>query len=233
MSSKTKSIASIMFVLALVFGCFAAVAPAIAAPIKENLNQNFEGTPVDIYAVASETVFVNDEAQIVITIENNVLDRGLPQVSIWVNGERVAFYSDIAKGATVEYVVEVDTAVAGEQTFDIEVWTRKNNVNYADLLGEGTITIDVVQPEPIGRTPAEWRDAITDVISQTLNGANIQTIVVQTSNGGTQIILEIDGEPHYFTSNGNTNSDKSCVIDGVTYTINIQGNSGGWRVLIA
>jgi hypothetical protein len=222
---------SILVVFALVAGCFAVVAPAIA-DAGYNENQDFEGTPV-IVTASAESVYVDEEAQITISVEN-IADRGLPDVSIWVNNVRVAFYSDIGKGKIVAFTYDVDTSVADTFEFAIEVWTRLDNKNFeALLLGDETITITVVEPEPTGRTPEQWRDAIRDAITTALDGnTDIRTLVEDILGGkGTQITVTIDGKPYVFTSNGDANSDKSLIIEGRTYIINIKGNSGNWAVL--
>jgi hypothetical protein len=229
MNTKTKSIVSIMFVFALFVGCFAAVAPAIATPLKYNPNQDFTDTEVTVDA--PESVFVGDEAQITITVENTA-DRGLPQISIWVDGTRVVFYSEIAKGASVSYSFDLDTSEAGEQSFDIEVWTRKNNVNYADLLNSGTVTIEVVEPEPEVKTPAEWRADITNAINDAIAAQGVNNIadLVVVTNNRSSITLTIDGEVYVFTGGAGINADKSLTIDDVTYIITIQANGARFTV---
>ncbi|MDR0492849.1 MAG: hypothetical protein LBH74_04325 [Nitrososphaerota archaeon] len=227
MNFKTKSIVSIMFVFALVVGCFAALAPAIATPLKYNPNQDFTDTEVTVDA--PESVFVGDDAQITITVENTA-DRGLPQVSIWVDGTRVAFYSEIAKGASVSYSFALNTAEAGEQNFDIEVWTRKSNVNYADLLNEGTVTIEVVKKE---KSTEQWKADITDAITQAIADANVANIagLVTVVNNKSYITLTIDGVERAFEGGAGLNSDKLLTIDGVTYTIVIQANGARFIVV--
>ena len=123
MKKKTLTIA-----LALAFAI-----PALAAPAKDNPNQDFTGTPVTVEKTDSEV-------KISIT---NVADRGLPDVSIWSNDVRVASYSEIGKGKTVTHVINVNTNLVGTQTFDIVVWTRLGNKNFQDILFADTVVVDV------------------------------------------------------------------------------------------
>jgi len=269
----------------------AVAVPALAAPAKHNPNQDFTGTPVTVETTASEV-------KITIT---NIADRGLPDVTIWSNGVRVASYSEIGKGKTVTHTIGVNTNLVGIQTFDIVVWTRKGNKNFEDILLEETAVVNVkgyvsfrangglfssgldytgweayswneviafpeepvrdgyifvgwttqwndalLNPgityeelvggnntmtsesiwakwEPIPPPPGPTVETIRAAINAALNGGPIQNIVVPY-NGGTAIILTIDGEEYIFASNGAVNSDKSLVINGVRYTINVRGN---------
>ena len=142
---------------------------AIAKPAKDNDNQDFSGTSVVV--TAPESVLMEEEAQILINLDNLAKDRGLPQVSIWVNGSQVAYYAEVAKGATVAYVIDVNTAEAGLNDFVIEVWTRLGNKNFQDLLYGDTITVEVIEPDfyvaymdadtvYLGWTAVKWNDRI-------------------------------------------------------------------------
>ena len=115
---------------------------AFAAPAKDTSNQDFAGTLVDVSV--SDDVYVDDYAQIAISIEN-VADRGLPDVTIWINGNCERVYSEIGKGKTVEFIFDnICTDVAGDQFFDIVVWTRMGNKNFQDILYSGTATLNVM-----------------------------------------------------------------------------------------
>jgi len=117
-----------MIALALAFSI-----PALASTAKDNPNQDFTGTPVTVETTDSE---------VKITIQN-VADRGLPDVSIWSNGVRVASYAEIGKGKTVTHVINVNTNLVGIQTFDIVVWTRLGNKNFQDILFADTAVVEV------------------------------------------------------------------------------------------
>ncbi|MDR0493108.1 MAG: hypothetical protein LBH74_05675 [Nitrososphaerota archaeon] len=86
--------------------------------------------------------------------------------------------------------------------------------------------------EPEGKTSAEWRDDITNAINTALSNtdsSSITTLIIWEGKT-TVITLTIDDEAYRFTGGNGQNSDKTIVIDGVTYIISIQGN-GNWRVL--
>ena len=201
---------------ALIAGCFATIAPAVnAAPAKDNKNQDFTGTPVDVVVSTDETIFVGDEVTITITVEN-IADRGLPQLSIWVNGEQVAFWNEVGKGKTAGYEIDVDTSKTGEQSFDIVVWTRLGNKNFQDILYSGTTEITVVAPP---ETPLV--DKLNDAIK---NGDFIAT---------GPIVLIVDEVPYTFTSksgNYNGNGTLFCTVDGVEYKLE-RNNNGPTRVI--
>jgi hypothetical protein len=227
MNRNVKTILSTMLVFALVAGCFAVMPLNVNADtnIMENDNQDFSGTIVCVEAPTS--VNVGDGTFITVSVEN-VADRGLPEVSIWVNGSQIALY-DVAKGATVTRILPVDTSVAGSQTFAIEVWTRIDNKNFQYLLGEDEITINVVEKI---KTPQQWINGITDAINEAIaeKGGNIADLVVQGANDST-ITLTIDGVERIFTGGKGVNSDKTLVIDGRLYTITIQANGARFTVV--
>ena len=177
--------------------------PSFAAPAKDNANQDFTGTPVDVAAPAS--VMVGDAASVTISIKN-VADRGLPQVTIFVNGVQKASFDEIAKGATKSFTFNVDTAAAGAQSFEIVVWTRKGNKNFEDILYSETTTITVVAPVAEKPMEEKFNDAIK-------NG--------EVSGTG-PIVITVDGVAHEFVSNsGNYNGNGSlfCWVDGVEYRL--------------
>jgi|GEM_PF-2657779 len=118
------------FIVAL---ALAVALPALAAPARNNPNQNFSGTPVTIETLGSEV-------KLSIT---NVANRGLPDVTVWTNDVLVASYSEIAKGQTVTHVIDVNTNLVGTQSFDIVVWTRLGNKNFQDILFADTAVVDV------------------------------------------------------------------------------------------
>jgi hypothetical protein len=206
-----KSILSIFVVFALVVGCFAAMPPTNAGTsIKDNENQDFTDTPVSVIA-SNESVLVGEETQIVVTIEN-IADRGLPDVSILVDGECINSYDEIGKGETVEYVIDVDTSEVGTQDFKIKVWTRLGNKNFGTMLYSQKITIAVTQPI-VEEKPLE--DKFNDAIK---NG---------DVSGIGPIVLTVDGVDYSFTSNsGNYNGYGSlfCTVDGVVYRLERNNN---------
>ncbi|MCL2486167.1 MAG: hypothetical protein FWE86_01025 [Oscillospiraceae bacterium] len=205
-----KKVISLAIVLTLVF---VMAVPAFAAPAKDNKNQDFTGTPVDVVVDASDPIYVDDAVQIVITV-HNIADRGLPQLGIWVNGVRVAFFDEVGKGKCVSHVIDVDTSEAGPRSFDVVVWTRLGNKNFEDILYAGTTVVDVLEPEPEEEVPLE--DKFNDAIA---NG---------DFSGSGPIILTVDGVDYAFTSNsGNYNGNGTlfCEVDGVVYML-IRNNNG-------
>ena len=201
---------------------FALAVPAFADPV----NQDFTDTPVDISAPGA--IFVGDAAAITVTVENLVkFNRGLPQLSIWIDGECVQSYDEIGKGKTAEYVFDVDTSEAGEQTFYVEVWTRIDNKNFKQLLSEATIVIDVQTKE---KMPEEWKADITNAINEAIGTGNITALVEKYGNNGSCIRVTIGGVEYIFTGGNGTNSDKSCSINGIIYTITIQANGAKFTV---
>ena len=209
-----------IFTIALVLVLTLAFSVPVLADANEN--QDFTGTPVTVDA--PESVLVGESAQIVISVEN-IADRGLPQVSIWINGEEVAFYEEIHKAETTEFVWDVDTGTAGEQDFAIAVWTRIDNVNFAAELYAGTVTVKVAAK---AITAENIADAINEAIVDA-GAANI-TALVEVANNQSSITLNIFGVEYVFTGGAGVNSDKSCVIDGVTYSITIQANGARFVV---
>ena len=135
----------------------------------------------------------------------------------------VKSYSEIAKGKTVEYTIGVDTTVAGTQTFDIVVWTRLGNKNFQDQLYVGTTTINVVAPEPESKTVAQWLADLNSALGAAV--ADGTFAVVPYPGNNTAVVLTIDGVDYTFVGGGGVRSDKSCVIDGVTYILNTAGNN--------
>ncbi|MCL2122267.1 MAG: hypothetical protein FWH28_08485 [Clostridiales bacterium] len=203
---------ALVLVLTLVF----------SAPVLANENQDFTGTPVTVSA--PESVLVGESAQIVISVEN-IADRGLPQLSIWINGEEMAFYEEIHKAETIEFVWDIDTDATGEQTFAISVWTRIGNVNFAAELYAGTVTVNVAAK---AITAENIVDAINEAIADA-GAANI-TALVEVANNQSSITLNIFGVEYVFVGGAGVNSDKRCVIDGVTYSITIQANGARFVV---
>ena len=108
-------------------------------------------------------------------------------------------------------------------------------ITYAELVGgDNTVTSESIwaqwEEEVTTKTPEEWVADITTAINAAIGSGPIQNIVVPY-NGGTAIILTIDGQEYVFTSNGSVNSDKSLVLDGGRYIINIRGN-GTFAIII-
>ena len=239
MNIKPQKIITILLALVLVAGCFAIMPlTSTAAPAKDNPNQDFTGTPVTVEASA-ETVFVGESAFITITIDrtnpkaDGVTGKGaLPEVTIWVNGERVGKLGDIKEGVSVTFLYEVDTQIPGEKTFEIEVWTRIGNKNFQDDLYDGeAIVMDVIEKT---KTPAEWiadiTGAINDAIADT-NGGNIVSLVRWVEGANKSYIqLVIDGVTYVFIGGNGANSDKILEIDGRIYTITIQANGARFTV---
>ena len=77
-----------------------------------------------------------------------------------------------------------------------------------------------------GLTVEQWIAAITDAINDA--GGIIADLVDSTDRYS--ITLTINGEDYKFTGGNSATADKSCVIDGVTYIINVRGN-GTWVVI--
>ena len=137
---------------------FALAVPVMAAPEKSNPNQDFTGLTETAYDLPEEcvvdvteegvpilTVPVGYDLKIPITFTNNA-DRGLPQLSIWVNGEQAAYWGAVSKGESVTYVIDVDTSAEGTYLYFVEIWTRRGNPNYEDV-GVGAAII-IVEGEP-------------------------------------------------------------------------------------
>jgi len=207
--------------LCVTIGLIAMMAPTWAAPAKDNANQNFTGTPVVVDAPGS--VLVGEAAQIVITV-TDVAARGLPQVSIWVNGGQVAFWSEIKKGGVVQFIIDdIDTSAAGNIDFEIAVWTRLGNKNFEDALYCDITTIAVVAPEPEIKTPAEWLEDFNAALQKALEDG---TFEVTYFNNKSYVTLTVDGENYVFEGNGNSDrSPKSLVMDGVKYEIHTSNNN--------
>ena len=200
---------------------FAFTLTAMAAPFKDNPNQNFDGfVEIDVIA-PGDAVVAGDEAQIAITIVNGEKDRGLPQISLWVNGEQVAFYEEITKGGSVTYMIDVDTSAAGEQVFDIAVWTRIDNKNFADELYAETVTVTVVEPE---KTAGEiLLDFIVDNPKIFANGGDGLAAYLSIVNG--KITVTIGDLAIELTAGNNLNVAGSVDLGG-GYILNfdIAGN---------
>jgi hypothetical protein len=206
-----KQVVSILLLLALVTGCFAAM-PQTSTAAPGNGNQDFTGTPVSV-AVTTSYALIDEEAQIVITVEN-MAERGLPDVSIWINNARVKLYSDIGKGKSIEFVFDVDTSKAGEFDFDIEVWTRKGNKNFEAILGEPVTKTMTVVPS------VEDEKTLLDALNDALEGI--------TNSGDGPITVTVDGIDYVFeTNNQNYNGNPKtlfCNIDGIKYKLVTSGN---------
>ena len=216
-----KKLGIFSFVLTMAIA-LAFSASALAAPAKDNPNQDFTGTPIAV--AAPESVLVDGTAQVALNIKN-IKDRGMPEVSIWVNDVKVQSYSEIGKGKTVEYVFDVDTAVVGTQTFDIVVWTRLGNKNFQDQLYVGTTTINVVAPEPETKTVDEWIADLNGAIEAALVDGALEVISGYGGKNQTAIVLTIDGVDYTFVGGNGIRSDKYCEIDGVIYVLNTNGNN--------
>ena len=210
-----------LFVICFVTALAASLSiTAFAAPVCENPNwtacQNNDFSDTLVEVTAPVEIFVGDDAGINVDV-TNLADRGLPQVTIFVNGDVAAYYSQIGKGATQQYVIEVDTTEAGEQTFEIEVWTRLGNKNYEDLLYADTVTVDVQSVD------VDWFAAFTDALADAI--ADGSFAVLSCGNNNTCVSLFVDGVEYVFVGGNGYNSSKSLVAeDGVRYAINITGN---------
>ena len=217
-----KKLLSFMLVLTMLF---ALAIPAMAAPAKDNANQDFTGTPVTVNA--PDEVLVNEDAQVIVTV-TNVADRGLPDVTIWVNSVCVKSYSEIGKGKSVEIVIDVDTAEAGVQAFDVVVWTRLGNKNFQDKLYEGTTTIAVVEPVPEEKTVEQWLEDLNDALNKAISDGTFEIV---NTNNKTYVTLTVDGVDYTFEGGNGVRSDKVCYIDGVAYVIRITGNPAAYQVV--
>jgi len=211
---KPQKIISILLAFALVAGCFAVMPlTSNAAPAKDNKNQDFTGTPVDV--VAPEEVLVGEEAKITIAVEN-IANRGMPQVGIWVNGVRVAYTDEIGKGKSFDYTIDVDTSTDGEQSFAIVVWTRLGNPNFQDILFDKTVVVTVIAPEP---------EPLVNQLNDAL-AAGEYTYIFGSSPPTLTIV--IDGVSYVFTANGNFNGNNKleCCDDAgvVLFTLLNRGS---------
>jgi len=202
MNKQTKNITSIILATIILAACITLL------PITANANpdnQNIKAT-VTVEPIATK-VFVGEETQITITITNDQVDRGIPQVSIRVNEKQVYFYENLRKGETVTYCFDVNTNEAGDQIFDIAVWTRLGNKNFEQTLHAEKITIEVIEPPQDEQT-----------LLEKFNGA----IANGDFSGKGPIVLTVDGVDYAFTSNsGNYNGNGSlfCSVDGVVYRL--------------
>ena len=178
-----KKFLVILLALTLVFALSA------AAMANAEDNQDFTGTLVTV--AAPESVLVAEEATITITVEN-VADRGLPQVSVWVNGEQVEFYNEIGKGKSVEYTVPVDTSEAGLQAFEVVVWTRLGNQNWAQELYKGTKIVEVQQPKSEGEIAAELLGGLSD--AEITAGLSLVDGVMKLTVGDNMFVLMADAK---------------------------------------
>ena len=165
-------------------------------------NQDFTGTPVEATLIAPDVVYVDTEVSIAIDI-TNIFDRGMPDVTIWVNGELV-WYQDIEKAVTANYTFAVDTSTAGEQVFDIEVWTRLGNKNFEQLLFADAITVTVVEQE------VDMLTFLNDELDKLLADGDLDW-------SGDIVIAG-------YVFHGNGNGTKFSTIDNVKYKLVQEGN---------
>jgi hypothetical protein len=170
-------------------------------------NQDFISRSAVSIEGSATTVSAGESAYIDITVAN-LADRGMPDVSIWINGSRFGRPVDIAKGGALVSQYAINTDTDGVLTFDVEVWTRINNKNFAQLLSSKTITIEVGAEDLLKK----MNDAID-------NGDYY---------GDGPITIIVDGVEYVFTSNsGNYNGYGSlfCWVDGVEYRLERNAHS--------
>jgi hypothetical protein len=220
-----KKIFTLLFAVMFIFSFSS---QSFATIEKDNENQDFQDTSVSVNAPLS--VLVGNDAKIIITVDNDKRDRGLPQLSILVNDTRVAYYEEIAKGSSVEYVLIIDTSIPGKLEYNVEIWTRLGNKNYEDLLFSDTIEIEIIPKA--GKTPDEWLSAFRDALIDAVT-AKGDDVVFSYGNNGSAIRLTIDNIDYNFIGGGGPKSSKSITVDGTTFIINISGNPAIYSVNIA
>jgi len=215
MKTKTqKNIISIFVVLALVVGCFAVLPQTSANPESPPENQLFTGTPA--FAVPqTEPAVPGGKATIFVTLENTVVNRGIPYVTIWVDGELYDSFEEIANGEIFEYtlVVDISETAVDTQQFEIQVYSRIGHQFAWAFIENPIVTITIATPEP----EPTMLDKLTDAINSAI--------------GYGPITVTVDGVAYAFTSNsGNYNGNGSlfCTIDGTVYRLerNNQGITG-------
>ncbi|MCL2137849.1 MAG: hypothetical protein FWH40_10115 [Coriobacteriia bacterium] len=180
----------------------------IPAYAVTNVNQDFSNTGVEVTVTEPEVVYVGSDVSIVLDVTNNV-DRGIPDVTIWINGEMVSNF-DIPKGTTATYTLAVDTSEAGDQVFLIEIWSRINNKNFAQQLYEGTTVITVVEVE---------EEDILALLNDALNALLADGDPDWTGD------IELAGYIFHSESNPNASGTKQATINGETYSLIRTGNA--------
>jgi len=100
-----------------------------------------------------KTVIVGEDIVVTVTVENKD-DRGIPEITGWYNGVCVKRQDSIVKGGTFTFKIKVATTGVGVVSFDLAVWSRIDNKNWAfDFLkGIGTFDVEVL-PIPVDDPP--------------------------------------------------------------------------------
>ena len=114
-------------------------------PPGDNENQDFSAVQVtfDVYGVV---VCYNLDRFVAVTIYNP-LNRGIPDISVHINGV-IHHVGDVPSGpdAIVTFLVPIEWPhdVSNTAIFEIAVWTRFLNPNFAWDFNSGTVTAEVV-----------------------------------------------------------------------------------------
>jgi len=170
------------------------------------------------------TYIYADELYAAIEIANNFLgsdfsaytEESVAVAKTWVEaklGELYGLRCDIFRGEMTQPVLE-------QSLSDINI---DGNIAYAQSL---------LVEKPKAKTSAEWCADIEATIKTAMSNAGTGKItdIISWEGKTTVITVTINEVDYRFTGGNGANSDKRCIIDGVTYTINIQGN-GNWRVI--
>jgi len=216
---------------------FSLAIPVMAVPAKNNPNQDF-GEPNtkttydlpwgyydDDFSIYLEngiipgfSIPVGKLIYIPISITNDT-NRACPQLSIWINDELVAFWGSVGKGETVKYVIEVDTSEVCKYMYFVEIWTRKDNLNYKDC-GVGAAVINVFVPDNEIEIPGGEKAAVL------LRGLSTAEIIDGLKIVGNDMILTI-GEFELILAKGVKNLNQSGEValgDGYFLIFDIAGN---------
>ncbi|MCL2767008.1 MAG: hypothetical protein FWD21_04930 [Peptococcaceae bacterium] len=99
-----------------------------------------------------------------------------------------------------------------------------------DAIDEYNAHLEVCDCFVVERTTAEW---IAD-ITAALQGIDFAVATLyDTSTNTAYVVVVIDGDEYVFSGGNSHNSTKTCVINGVAYKLNIQGNSNNFTVSLA
>ncbi|MCL1873727.1 MAG: hypothetical protein FWF85_06385 [Clostridiales bacterium] len=123
-------------------------------------------------------------------------------------------------GAYPEYFVGARPEITADEVF------------FSAFFLEHGLNVITLTPEIKVEEPIDWKAKITDALDDAI-GDGIITDIIYFVGNRSYIDLEIDGETYVFDGGNSKQADKSCIIDGVKYTIVITPNPWKYSVVKA